>query len=308
MKNADRQTRSHLMQLFKEHGFNPRTHLGQNFLIDINIIEFIVREGQLTSYDVVLEVGTGTGGMTMFMVEEAGYVVSVEVDQNMHQLAKSVLEGCDNVTLMNTDALRNKNHLSDEVLAEVQTRLDSMENSQLKLVANLPYSVATPVVSNLVATDLPWSRMIVTIQLELGERMAASPGTSNYGALSVWLQAQCRVKMIKRLAPSVFWPRPKVHSAVVRLSPDPERKAKIIDRPFFHDFVRRLFHHRRKLLRTVLVGMYSKQLSKPEVDELLAQFGYETETRAEELDVDQHVQLANSFYAAIKVKEDMHQG
>ena len=145
--------------------------------------------------------------------------------------------------------------------------------------------------------------MIVTIQLELGERMAASPGTSNYGALSVWLQAQCRVKMIKRLAPSVFWPRPKVHSAIVRLSPDPERKAKIIDRSFFHDFVRRLFHHRRKLLRTVLVGMYSKQLSKPEVDELLAQRGCKTETRAEELDVDQHVQLANSFYAAIKVKE-----
>ena len=170
MKNADRQTRSHLMQLFKEHGFNPRTHLGQNFMIDINIIEFIVREGQLTSYDVVLEVGTGTGGMTMFMVEEAGHVVSVEVDQNMHRLASSVLEDCDNVTLMHTDALRNKNNLSDEVLAEVRTRLDSIENSQLKLVANLPYSVATPIVSNLVATDLPWSRMIVTIQLELGVR------------------------------------------------------------------------------------------------------------------------------------------
>ena len=303
MKNADRQTRSHLMQLFKEHGFNPRTHLGQNFLIDINIIEFIVSEGQLTSYDVVLEVGTGTGGMTMFMVEEAGHVVSVEVDQNMHRLASSLMEGCDNATLMHTDALRNKNHLSDLVVEEVRMRLDAIENSQLKLVANLPYSVATPVVSNLVATDLPWSRMIVTIQLELGERMAAAPGTSNYGALSVWLQAQCRVKMIKRLAPSVFWPRPKVHSAIVRLSPDPQRKARIIDRPFFHDFVRRLFHHRRKLLRTVLVGMYSKQLSKPEVDELLAQFGCETETRAEELDVDQHVQLANSFCAAIKVKQ-----
>lgn len=303
MKNADRQTRSHLMELFKEHGFNPRNHLGQNFLIDINIIEFIVREGQLTSYDVVLEVGTGTGGMTMFMIEEAAHVVSVEIDRNMHMLASSLMEDADNVSLLNTDALRNKNNLSKDVLGEVQKQLDAHPGSQLKLVANLPYSVATPVVSNLVATDLPWSRMIVTIQLELGERMAAAPGTSNYGALSVWLQAQCRVKVIKRLAPSVFWPRPKVHSAVVRLSPDEERKSKIINRPFFQDFVRRLFHHRRKLLRTVLVGMYSKQLKKPEVDALLSLFPFETETRAEDLDVDQHIQLANSFYAAIKTKE-----
>ena len=106
MKNADRQTRSHLMELFKEHGFNPRNHLGQNFLIDINIIEFIVREGQLTSYDVVLEVGTGTGGMTMFMIEEAAHVVSVEIDRNMHMLASSLMEDADNVSLFQEHSLQ----------------------------------------------------------------------------------------------------------------------------------------------------------------------------------------------------------
>lgn len=293
------------MELFQKHGFNPRNHLGQNFLIDINIIEYIVREGRLDKQDVVLEVGTGTGGMTLFMIEEAGHVVSVEVDQNMHMLASSLLAEQDNVTLLHTDALRNKNNLSDEVIAEVRKRLASVKDSRFKLVANLPYSVATPIVSNLVATDLPWKRMIVTIQLELGQRMEAKPGTSNYGALSVWLQAQCHVKILKRLSPSVFWPRPKVNSAVVRLSPDDDRRAKILDRPFFHDFVRRLFHHRRKFMRSVLCGMYRKQLEKPEVDGLLAMAGLDTTARAEELDVKTHVKLANSFFQAIQAKVDV---
>ena len=169
-------------------------------------------------------------------------------------------------------------------------------------MANLPYNCATPVISNLVASDLPWTRMVTTIQLELGEKMIAEPGSSSYGALSVWLQSQCSVKIIRRLGPKVFWPRPKVDSAIVSIWRHDGRGGRIDDRTFFLDFVRRLFHHRRKLLRSVLVRMYSQQLSKPEVDELLAEMGHDENTRAENLDVLTLVKLGNRFAVAVKGK------
>jgi 16S rRNA (adenine1518-N6/adenine1519-N6)-dimethyltransferase len=137
--------------------------------------------------------------------------------------------------------------------------------------------------------------MVVTIQWELAERMRARARSSDYGALSVWLQSQCRVKTLKKLGPTVFWPRPKVDSAIVRLLPDPKLQQQIVDREFFHDFVRRVFLHRRKHLRSVLVGMYRKQLEKPDVDAVLEPFALKETVRAEELDVPTHVQLSNAF-------------
>lgn len=293
------------MGLFKKHGFNPRGNLGQNFLIDLNIIEFIVNEAELTKDDVVLEVGSGTGGMTTFMAIVAGEVVSVEYDDNMYMLASQQTEYLDNVTLLNRDALKNKNQIAPEVLDSVMEKIgEDPEKRSLKLVANLPYNIATPIISNLVATDLPWSRMVCTIQLELAERMIAKPGQSKYGALSVWLQSQCRVKLIKRMPPSVFWPRPQVDSAVVKLTPSADKASHIIDRAFFHDTVRRLFHHRRKHARGVLCGMFRKQLSKSQVDEVLAEEGIGKGTRAEELEVSQLVSLSNRLKNAILHAED----
>lgn len=302
MQEAVRQTRTHLIELFKRHGFNPRGDLGQNFLIDLNIIEFIVREAELCTNDVVLEVGSGTGGMTTFMAVQAGQVVSVEYDRNMYALAQDQSSQFDNVTLINTDALKNKNNLAPTVLETVQQQLDAGPDRQLKLVANLPYNIATPVISNLVATELPWERMVATIQLELAERMAAQPGDSKYGSLSAWLQAQCRVKVIRRMPPNVFWPRPQVDSAVVKIQPLPEKRDVIADRPFYQDFVRRAFHHRRKLLRGVVCGMYRKDLSKPDVDAILAELDLVGELRAEELEPDRLVELANRLFAAIESK------
>ena len=302
MHDAVRQTRSHLMELFNKHGFNPRSDLGQNFLIDLNVLEFIVREAELTRNDVVLEVGAGTGGMTTFMAVEAGHVVSVEYDDNMYALAKAQTEHLDNVTLLKCDALRNKNHLEPLVLQTVQEKIAAIPNANFKLVANLPYNIATPIISNLVATELPWERIVATIQLELGERMAARPDGPKYGALAVWLQAQCKVKVIKRMSPTVFWPRPGVDSAVVKITPVPEKRAEIIDREFFHDFVRRLFHHRRKLLRGVVCGMYRKDLSKPEVDAVIAEASVADGVRAETLEVRELVELSNRMLNAIRSK------
>ncbi len=300
MKDVQRQTRSRLMDLFEEHGFHPNTRLGQNFLIDLNIIEFIALQAKLQPHDLVLEIGAGTGGMTAFLAQGAGQVIAVELDANMFKLASKVTADFENVTLLNCDALKNKNHFAPQVLQAIDDKL-SMEGIRgLKLISNLPYNIATPVVSNLVATDLPWERMVVTIQLELGQRMAARPGRSHYGALSVWLQSQCRVKLLKRLPPTVFWPRPKVNSAVVQLLPDDFGRAKIADRRFFHDFLRRLFHQRRKYLRSVLVGMYRKQLDKAEVDGILAGMNFKEQARAEEEPPERLVELANRIYAKIE--------
>lgn len=299
MKETDRQTRSYLMSLFRQHGFNPRGDLGQNFLIDINLIELVVRSAELTVRDVVLEVGAGTGGMTTFLAAQAGHVVSVEIDRNMFSLASQAVAECPNVTLLNRDVLRNKNHLSPEILDTVRDQLQRIPNSRLKLVSNLPYCVATPVVANLVASDLPWERMVITIQLELGQKMAAEPGTSGWSALAVWLQSQASVRILRRLGPKVFWPRPKVDSAIVSIWHDRKAAADIVDRAFFLDFLRRLFHQRRKLLRSVLAGMYRLQISKPELDAILAEQGLPADARAEHLDVATLVKLSNRVYRAV---------
>lgn len=293
MKQAERQTRSHLMSLFERHGFHPRGDLGQNFLIDLNLLEFIVSQAELTGDDVVLEIGAGTGGLTTHLAEQAGSIISVEYDRNVHQLAAAAVDGFPNVTLLCCDALKNKNRFAPQVLEEIERELASGPGRSLKLVANLPYNIATPVVSNLVRTDLPWSRMVVTIQLELAERMRARPRTSAYGSLAVWLQSQTRVRILRRLPPNVFWPRPRVNSAIISITPDAARRARIRDRSFFHDYLRRLFQQRRKTLRSVLCGMYSRQMPKPEVDRLLADAGFTDRARAEELTVADHVRLAN---------------
>ncbi len=292
MKDAERQTRTHLMELFRRHGYNPRRDLGQNFLIDVNLVEFIARSAEITERDVVLEVGAGTGGMTAFLVQNAGHVVSVELDENVFPLAQEAVKDAENVTLIKADILKNKHTFSPQVMDVVQEKLDSIPESRLKLVSNLPYNVATPVVSNLVATELPWKRMVITIQLELGQRMSAKPGSSHYGALSAWLQAQCFVKILKRMGPQVFWPRPKVNSAIVLLRPQHERRKAIGDREFYHDFVRRLFHHRRKLMRGVLRGMYRKQIDKAAIDHILAEMDFPESARAEKQSVDRLVALA----------------
>ncbi|MCA9053751.1 MAG: ribosomal RNA small subunit methyltransferase A [Planctomycetaceae bacterium] len=299
MHDALRQTRSYLMRLFQSEGINPRSDLGQNFLIDLNIIDFIVRSAELTLDDVVLEVGPGTGGMTTFLGQDAAHVVSVELDANMHRLASQATADCPNVTLLNCDALRDKNHLADELLTEVRRQLGVDDERRLKLVANLPYAVATPVVSNLVATDLPWTRMVITIQYELGLRMRARPGSSHYGALAVWLQSQARVRMLKKLGPKVFWPRPGVDSAVVQIDPAPERRARIADRGFFHEFIRRLFQQRRKRLRAVLGQMYKEPLGKPVVNRLLAELDLPDTSRAEDMDVPTLIRVANRFYSEL---------
>lgn len=298
MRDAERQTRSHLMALFQRQGLHPRGDLGQNFLIDLNLIELVVREAELSAADVVLEVGAGTGSLTGYLGAMAGQVVSVEYDPNMYAFAKEATSHYTNVTLLNCDALKNKNHLAPEVLQALDVALARVREAAgadpvVKLVANLPYHVGTPVISNLMATGLPWGRMVVTIQYELAVRMLAKPGTSDYSALTVWLQSQANLKTVRKLPPTVFWPQPKVDSAIVRIDPVPERQAQIVDREFLHTFLREIFTQRRKRLAGTIATMHRERWSRAEIDAMLVAAGIPLEARAEQLAVAQLVELAN---------------
>ena len=176
MKQAARQTRTHIGELLARHGIHPRHDLGQNFLIDLNLVEYLVAQAELDGNDVVLEVGSGTGGLTSFLAELAGAVIAVEVDSRMQRLTAEAVDGFPNVTLLGCDVLKNKNHFSQARARRARCRPRRADAKRLKLVANLPYCVATPVISNLVASDYAWERMVVTIQLELAERMVGPRG------------------------------------------------------------------------------------------------------------------------------------
>lgn len=292
-----KQTLSYLKRRFAEAGIRPRTKLGQNFLTDPNLQRLLVESAQLEPDDVVLEVGTGTGSLTLLMAPRVAAVVTVEVDPRLFQLAAEELHGLANVHMLPLDALRGKSQLQPAMLEAVERELAASPKRQWKLVANLPYVIATPLVANLLARERPPRSMTITIQKELAERIAAAPGSKDYGALSVWVQSQCRVSRLRTVPPSVFWPRPKVTSAMVQIVVDDSLRSRIADREFFHGFVRTLFVHRRKLLRTALASAWKGRLDKPGLDRLLAHQGLDPGLRAEQLDVERILALGEALRA-----------
>jgi 16S rRNA (adenine1518-N6/adenine1519-N6)-dimethyltransferase len=301
MSTTNRQTVSYLNRRFRQVGLEPNKRHGQNFLIDLNLVRMIADTGDICPMDAVLEIGTGTGSLTAMMAEKAGLVVTVEIDEHLHQLAKEELESFGNVRMLLQDALRNKNNLSPTVLAPLLEWVQGGAGRRYKLVANLPYNVATPIISNLLMLDVPPVLIAATIQKELGDRIMAKPSTKDYSALSVWVQAVCDVQMVRVLPPNVFWPAPKVDSAIMRIEPNEARRRTIPDLGFFHTFVRSLFFHRRKFLRSVLVSAFKEQLGKPEVDAVLAGIPFFTPTtRAEELSVGQIQELSEAFRQTVK--------
>ncbi len=280
-----RQTTSFLRRRFDEVGIRPDTRLGQNFLIDLNLVDLLVDSAALSERDVVLEVGTGTGSLTALMAQQAGHIVSVEMDRQLHQLAAEELIDAENVTLLHQDVLRNKNNIQANVIETVQTWLANTNSGRFKLVANLPYSIATPLISNLLLTPIVPSLMVVTIQKELADRIVGQPRTKDYGALSVWVQSLGTAEIIRIMPPTVFWPRPKVHSAIIRIEPNDKLRAGIPDLPMFHQFVREMFFHRRKFLRSVMISAFKNRLEKPHVDAVMARMDLGPDARTEQLSV-----------------------
>jgi 16S rRNA (adenine1518-N6/adenine1519-N6)-dimethyltransferase len=228
------------------------------------------------------------------MAQLAAGIVTVEIDPKLFALAQEELASLTNVTMLQQDALKNKNTLHPAVLQAVRQKLDAYPGSRLKLVANLPYNVATPVLSNLLTFDPVPISLTATIQKELADRIVAQPGTKDYSALSIWMQALCAIEIVREMPPQVFWPRPKVHSAIIHILPNPAKRRLLFDLEFFHDFIRGLFFHRRKFLRGVLVNQMADRLDKAAVDELLAPFEFAPDARAEQLDVKALIALADA--------------
>jgi len=289
-----RQTASFLIGKFREVGLRPNTRRGQNFLIDLNLVQLLADTANPRPDDVVLEIGTGTGSLTALLAARAAAVVTIEVDPQLYQLASEALIDCPNVTMLCKDALRNKSHFDPELLEAVRTQLSQRPGCRVKLVANLPYSIATPVLSNLLSTDLLPVSMTVTIQKELAERITAAPSSKDYGALSIWVQCQCETQLVRILPPTVFWPQPKVESAILQIIPSPEKRARIPDLAFFHSFVRSMFFHRRKFLRSELLSAFKNELDKEAVDAILREQTLEGNARAEELGVEQMLSLSEA--------------
>ena len=299
--SSNNQTRAYLMKRFETLGIHPRGKLGQNFLIDLNLLHLLHQSAQLERSDVVLEVGTGTGSLTGAMAQEAGQVVTVEVDAVMHEMAKQEHWDKDNIRFLFADILENKNRLNQEVLSVVREELARVPGRRFKLCANLPYQIATPLMSNLLLTDIPPYSMTVTIQKEVGDRIVAKPRTKDYGALAVWMQSQCDCRIVRVMPPTVFWPRPKVDSAIVQLVYNEKKRARIPNLRYFHEFVRALFFHRRKFIRSVLCSAFKGRLEKDVVDRILDETRLKGEIRAETLDVKKILELSEKFRVCFRV-------
>jgi 16S rRNA (adenine1518-N6/adenine1519-N6)-dimethyltransferase len=317
---SSRQTQSFLIERMKEAGIRPQGQHGQNFLIDLNLLDLLVRTADPGPKDVVLEIGTGLGSLTGRVAQLAAAVVTVEIDPRLFALASEELSGLTNVTMLQQDALKNKNNIHPAVLEAVRHKLDEIQarsasegpgdksshplpltaqhapvdRPRLKLVANLPYNIATPILSNLLTSNPTPESLTATIQKELADRIVALPGTKDYSALSIWMQALCAIEIVREMKPQVFWPRPKVHSAIIHILPNPAKRALVGDLSFFHEFIRTLFQHRRKFLRGVLVSTFRDRLDKLAIDEVLAPFDLPPDARAEQLSVKTLIALAKA--------------
>jgi 16S rRNA (adenine1518-N6/adenine1519-N6)-dimethyltransferase len=292
---APRQTLSYLRGLLNSYGLEPKSKLGQNFLIDLNLLDLTCRAAELTTEDSVLEVGTGTGSLTALMADQAGCVFSVEVDDQIQRVARQIVGSRSNVRLHLGDALLRKNELNPYVVNGWAEWTTKHQAKHKKLVANLPYVIATPLISNLLIADIPIERMVVMVQWEIAERMQASPGTKDFNALSVLMQSLSDVSIVRKVLPTNFFPKPKVDSAIILIKPNPAKRAKVGDVPRFRAFLRDLYVHRRKNLRQALIGWPSGARDKTMVDAKLAELGFDGTSRSEVLNIDEHLVLCNAF-------------
>jgi 16S rRNA (adenine1518-N6/adenine1519-N6)-dimethyltransferase len=293
--STPRQTLSYLRNLFESRGIEPKNKLGQCFLIDLNLLDILVQTAELTSKDLVLEVGCGTGSLTARLTDLTEAVLGVEIDSAFVDLMRETLVGRENVRIIHSDVLKNKNEINPGVLTALEEAKRESGCDNVKLVANLPYAVAVPVIGNFLLSDLAFERMVVTVQWEIAERLIAEPGSKAYGSLAVLVQSLAEVTLVRKLSPSVFWPRPQVASAFVLIRPDDEKRAKVGDVKRFRRFLRDLYVHRRKNIRGALHGLPNGRREKSEVDRMLAEIGIDGTLRAEMLDIEQHLRLCEKF-------------
>jgi 16S rRNA (adenine1518-N6/adenine1519-N6)-dimethyltransferase len=286
------QTKRQIRQLLLSAGVRPNKRLGQHFLIDLNLMQLLVDSANINNNDIVLEVGCGTGSLTEALIEKAGMVIAVELDRKLAEITKNRLANVENIELINTDILENKNTLSHAVTNALESAREKYHGRTL-LVANLPYNAASPTMLNLLTGPITADAMYVTVQKEVADRMTALPASSDYGTLSIFLSAAGDVKTIRILKPTVFWPQPQVDSAMVSFVRNQAKLKRIENMELFSQTVHLFMGHRRKTLMACSKLARGKLAQVDNWPEIFERCSINPAQRPEQLGAEDYIAIAN---------------
>ncbi len=275
--------RKNTADIIERHRFDFRKKFGQNFLIDNNILEKIIEAAQITKDDCVLEIGPGIGTLTQRLAEEAGEVIAVEIDKNLIPILNETLADYDNVTIINDDILK----------VDINKIVEERGERPVKVVANLPYYITTPIIMTLFEKHVPLHSVTIMVQKEVADRMKVGPGTKDYGALSLAVQYYAKPEIVTKVPAACFMPRPNVDSAVIRLTRYEDTPVKADDEAWLFAVIRASFNQRRKTLANGLANAGNLSINRQQVEETLAEMGLPTSVRGETLTLEQFSELAN---------------
>ena len=274
------------IEILQKYNFNFQKKFGQNFLIDPHVLDKIIGAAGVTKEDMVLEIGPGIGTMTQYLAEAAREVVAVEIDNNLIPILKETLAEYDNVTVINEDILK----VDIKTLAE-----EHNSGRPIKVVANLPYYITTPIIMGLFESNVPIDNITVMVQKEVADRMQVGPGSKDYGALSLAVQYYAEPYIVANVPPNCFIPRPNVGSAVIRLTRHKEMPVQVADPKLMFRLIRASFNQRRKTLQNGLNNAPDVSFTKEQIVAAIESLGVPATIRGEALDLQQFAQLANYF-------------
>ena len=281
---------SNTLAIIKKYDFVFQKKYGQNFLIDDNIVEKIVREAGVTKDDFVLEIGPGIGTMTQILAANAREVAAVEIDDNLIPILKETLAEFQNVTVIHNDILK----VDIKALAE-----EKNNGRPIKVVANLPYYITTPIIMGLFESGVPIDSITIMVQKEVADRMQVGPGTKDYGALSLAVQYYAKPEIVVNVPPTCFIPRPNVGSAVIRLTRHENVPVEVRDEKLMFKIIRASFNQRRKTLANGLSNSSEIHLSKEVITSSIEKLGRGPSIRGEALTLQEFARLSNIIYDEI---------
>ena len=272
------------IEILQKYHFNFQKKFGQNFLIDTHVLEKIISAAGITKDDMVLEIGPGIGTMTQYLAEAAGKVAAVEIDKNLIPILEDTLSEYDNVMVINDDVLK----------VDIRGLVEKENGGRpVKVVANIPYYITTPIIMGLFEGNVPVESITVMVQKEVADRMQVGPGTKDYGALSLAVQFYAKPQIVANVPPNCFMPRPNVGSAVIRLTRHEEVPVQVDDEKLMFHIIRASFNQRRKTLANGLSNAPQVHLSKEEIQECIAELGEPLTIRGEALTLEQFAALSN---------------
>lgn len=272
------------IEILQKYNFKFQKKFGQNFLIDTHVLEKIIESAGITKDDFVLEIGPGIGTMTQYLCENAREVMAVEIDNNLIPILGETLAAYDNVTVVNEDILK---------LDIAKVAKEHNDNKTIKVVANLPYYITTPIIMGLFESHVPLESITVMVQKEVADRMQSGPGTKDYGALSLAVQYYSKAEIVANVPPNCFMPRPNVGSAVIRLTCHEKAPVDVDDEKLMFKLIRASFNQRRKTLQNGINNAPDLNFNKEQVVAALDEMGVAPTIRGEALTLEQFAKLSN---------------